>query len=285
MGRCQPRRSPTANRLVAAVRLVHPAPAAAVVALTVALAAILTAQSGRPPGLRLLLTVLSVAGSQIATGAFNDLADRHRDARVRPEKPIPAGELGPRAAALIGLGGLALHAASSAALGGLALVLGATATGSALLYDFALSRRPASVVPYLVSFGILPAWIAAGIEVPLSRVLPAMLLVAPFAAAAHLANALRDFEVDRAGGSRSLVQVLGRGRSRAAALALALGVGVAVGVAFSLGGQLRPLPLALGALGLAAVAQGAWSARRLWYGMLLAAVCWTAGWALATGGL
>jgi len=39
----------------------------------------------------------------------------------------------------------------------------------------------------------------------------------------------------------------------------------------------------LGVIGLAAVAQGAGSAQRLWYGMLVAALCWTVAWALATG--
>jgi 4-hydroxybenzoate polyprenyltransferase len=97
-----------AARVSAAIRLVHPAPAAAVVCLSAALTAILTAQGGLPWWPRAVLVVLSVAGSQVATGALNDLADRERDARLRPEKPIPAGQLTPRAALAIGLGGLAL---------------------------------------------------------------------------------------------------------------------------------------------------------------------------------
>ena len=272
-----------AARVSAAIRLVHPAPAAAVVCLSAALTAILTAQGGLPWWPRAVLVVLSVAGSQVATGALNDLADRERDARLRPEKPIPAGQLTPRAALAIGLGGLALEAATGVMLGWLPLLLGAAATASALLYDFALSRRPASVAPYIVSFGLLPAWIAAGVGAPLARVLPAMLLVAPFAAAAHLANSLRDFDVDRAAGSRNLNQVLGRTAARRLALGLALGVGLAVGFTLALAGQLRTAPLIAGGIGLLAIGQGAFSPRRLWYGMLLAAVCWTVGWALATG--
>jgi 4-hydroxybenzoate polyprenyltransferase len=266
----------------AALRLIHPAPTAAVVALSAAIAIILSLQASLPIGWRVALTVLSVAGSQVATGAFNDWADRARDADARPEKPIPAGDLSPNAALAIGVGGAVLQLASSAALGALPLVLGAIALGSALAYDLWLSRTPLSVVPYLVSFGVLPAWIAAGIGVPLERVAGASLLVAPFAASAHLANTARDFEADAVGGSRSLAQLLGRKRSHAVALALALGVGVGVGAALAVGGRLTPMSAALGGIGLLAVALGAAGPRRLWYGLLVAAVAWASAWALAT---
>lgn len=266
-----------------ALRLIHPAPAAAVVALSAALGAILLAQAGRAPDSRLLLVVLSVAGSQVATGAFNDWADRERDATARPEKPIPAGLLSPATAVTLGVAGVVLQVVTSAPLGALPLLLGAGATASALAYDFALSRMPASVLPYLASFGLLPLWIAAGIGLSLERVAAASLLVAPFAAAAHLANTLRDFDADAAAESRSLAQVLGRQTSRMLALGLALGVGLVVAALLGLGGQWRPASLTLGVIGLLAVGQGAVSARRLWHGMLVAAVCWTAAWALATG--
>ncbi|HEX5395831.1 MAG TPA: UbiA family prenyltransferase [Candidatus Limnocylindria bacterium] len=269
--------------LPAALRLIHPAPASAVVLLSAALGAILLDEAGRSPDGRLLLVVLSIAGSQVATGAFNDWADRRRDATGQASKPIPAGELRPRTAVAIGVGGVILQLASSAPLGCTALLLGAAPTASALAYDFLLSRTPASVLPYLVSFGLLPLWIAAGLGLPLERVVGASLLVAPFAAAAHLANTLRDFDADAASGSRSLAQVIGRRRSRVLALGLAGAVGAIVAIGLGLLGQLRPVSLGLGVIGLVAVAQGAGSARRLWYGLLLAAVCWTVAWGLATG--
>ena len=268
--------------MLAALRLIHPAPAAAVVALTAALAAILSAQAGVPIGERWLLTVVAVAGSQVFTGATNDIADRFRDAAVRPEKPLPAGELSLNAATWIASIGLAVQLVASWRTGELPLALGVLASGSALAYNLFLSRTPLSPLPYVVSFGLLPAWIAAGVGVPIERVLPAIPLVAPFAVSAHLANTLRDFEADAAGSSRSLAQVLGRRSSRLLAAGLALAVGLGVGAALLIGGRASAASIVLGVLGLAAIAQGVPSERRLWYGFLLAAVSWTAAWALST---
>ena len=118
---------------------------------------------------------------------------------------------------------------------------------------------------------------------PLDRILPAIPLVAPFAVAAHLANTVRDWEADAAGGSRSLAQVLGRQASRRLAVGLAVAVGIGEGAALTLGGRLTPASAVLGLAGLLAIAFSAPNERRLWYGMLVAAVCWTAAWALSTG--
>jgi 4-hydroxybenzoate polyprenyltransferase len=267
----------------AALRLIHPAPAAAVVLLTAALGAILSAQAGVPLGERWLLTVVAVAGSQVFTGATNDIADRFRDATVRPEKPLPAGELSLNAATWIASIGLAVQLVASWRTGSLPLVVGSVASASALAYNLALSRTPLSPLPYLVSFGLLPVWIAAGVGVPIERVLPAIPLVAPFAMSAHLANTLRDYEADAAGASRSLAQVLGRRASRLLAAGLALAVGLGVGAALLIGGRATAGSVVLGIIGLAGIAQGLTSERRLWYGMLVAAVCWTAAWGLSTG--
>lgn len=268
----------------AAIRLVHPAPTAAVVALSAALGAILLAQAGRSVDASWAWTVVAVAGSQIFVGATNDLIDRARDeAAGRLSKPLAAGDLSPGAAVWIASGGLGLQLAASLQIGTAALAFGLVAVLSALVYNVWLSRTPWSVVPYLVSFGVLPLWIATGVGVPLERVAVAPLLVAPFAAAAHLANVLRDFEADAALGSRNLAQVLGRRRAHVLAWGLAMGVGLGVGVALLAGGAASPMALVPGIIGLAAVAQGIRGPNRLWLGMLVAAVAWTAAWALATG--
>jgi len=266
------------------VRLVHPAPAAAVVLLSAVLASILSLQAGVAlAGGRVVWTIVAVLGSQVFTGALNDWADRERDAAVQPSKPIPSGAVAARTALLVAAFGLALQLAASVPIGAAALAAGLVASGSAAAYNLALSRTPLSVLPYLVSFGLLPIWIAAGTGVPLERVAFAPLLVAPFAAAAHLANTVRDFDADAAIGSRNLAQVLGRRRSFGLAYCLALGIGVGVGAFLLRDGVIDRPGLVLGAAGIVAVAQGIGGPRRLWMGMLVAAVCWTAAWALATG--
>jgi len=276
-------RSSRSTRLPAAIRIVHPAPTAAVVTLATALALVIGEQAGGAEPWRVACVGLTVLGSQIATGALNDWADHRRDERARPEKPIPAGEIDRRGALGVVAVGVALQLAASLALGWLPTLLGLVALGSAVVYDLGLSRTPLSPLPYLVSFGVLPLWIAAGVGVDLGRVLPAVPLVAPFATAAHLANTLRDWEADAADGSRSLAQTLGRARSHALAVVMAVAVGVIVALIFVAGGRLGPASAILGVAGLVAVAQGARDARRLWYGILFAAVCWTIAWALATG--
>lgn len=265
------------------VRLVHPAPAAAVVALSAALAVILAQQAGDTDAGRVILTVLAVAGSQVATGAVNDWADRGVDAAAGRDKPIPSAEISPRAALLLAAAGIALQLGASLPLGWLTLLLGLAALVSAQAYNLVLSRTALSPLPYLISFGVLPLWIAAGVGVPLARVAPAALLVAPFAVAAHLANALRDFDVDARLGSGNLAQRLGRRSARWLAGGLALGVGLGVGIAFAVGGHAKAVSLALGAMGLVAIALGIGRERRLWYAILVAALAWTAAWAIGTG--
>lgn len=268
----------------AAIRLVHPGPTLAVTTLSAALGGILLSQSGATLGAAWAMTVLAVLGSQIFVGATNDLVDRARDeAAGRVSKPLAAGDLSPGAAVWIASVGLGLQLAASLQIGTLALGFGLVAVLSALVYNLWLSRTPWSAVPYLVSFGVLPLWVASGVGVPLERVAVAPLLVAPFAAAAHLANVLRDFEADATLGSRNLAQVLGRRTAHRLAWGLAMAVGLGVGAALAIGGAAAPIALVPGIIGLAAVAQGYRDADRLWMGMLVAAVTWTAAWALATG--
>lgn len=270
--------------LVAAIRLIHPAPAAAVTMLSAALGGILLAQAGQGLDERWLATVASVAGSQMLVGATNDLVDLRRDLKAgRHDKPLVAGEIGPAGAAAVAAIGLALQVSASAWLGVVPLVFGLGAVASALAYNAGLSRTPLSVVPYVVSFGLLPLWVAAGVGVSLERVATAPFLVAPFAAAAHLANAVRDYRTDAAIGSRDLTQLLGERRAFVLAWMLAMAVGIGVGAAFAFGDRLGAAGVVLGLIGLCAVAQGIAGPHRLWIGMLIAAVAWTGAWALGSG--
>jgi hypothetical protein len=163
--------------MVPILRLVHPAPTVAVVTLSAALAAILASQSGPISIVRLALTTTAVLGSQILTGALNDWADRDRDQLAHRAKPIAEGRVSAGAALAVAAFGVAVQVAASIPLGALAFLLGAAASASAVAYNLWVSRTPLSVLPYLVSFGLLPLWIAACMDVSLDRVAAAPLLV------------------------------------------------------------------------------------------------------------
>jgi 4-hydroxybenzoate polyprenyltransferase len=269
------------ERMLALLRLIHPAPAAAVTLLSVVLAAILGSEGGTLDVGRVVLVGFAVGGSQIATGALNDWADRDRDAAAGRPKPIPTGLVHAPAALRLAVAGALLQLGASVPLGLTFTALGVVALGSALAYDLWLSRTPASIVPYVVSFGTLPLWVAAGVDAPLDRVAGAVPLAALFAAAAHLANTLRDWDADRATRSRALAQLLGRDVTRWLAVGLSLAVGIGVAIALAVGGRLGPAVALSGAIGLAAVAAGGIREAWLWRGQLVAAVAWTAAWALS----
>ena len=269
--------------VAALIQLIHPAPALAVTALSAVLAWILATEASAGPRAESVAAItLSVLGSQVLVGALNDWADRGRDAG-RTDKPLAAGRLRPETALALAAAGAVLQLAASAVLGPVPLGLGLVASGSAVAYNLGLSRTPLSPLPYLVSFGVLPLWIGAGVGVPLERVVPACVLVAPFAAAAHLANVLRDFDADAVAGSRNLAQWIGRRRAHLLSAGLALSTGAAIGIGFGVAGRLSWWSAGLGAVGLGALIIGARTPQGLWNAILVAAVAWTGAWALASG--
>lgn len=163
----------------------------------------------------------AMLASQLAVGWANDWLDATRDQDAgRADKPIPAGKVSRRAVGVAGtLATLAtpplalLTTPAAAACLSLALV-------SALLYNWPLKRTPASVVPYLVSFGALPAFVV--LALPGSPAPPAWLVAAGalLGGGAHFANVLPDLDDDARTGVRGLPHRLGPGRARLVAVTL-----------------------------------------------------------------
>jgi hypothetical protein len=105
------------------------------------LAGMLAAQGGLPP--RRAARVAAAAGALYLGGmALNDLADREEDARERPQRPIPAGEVSPESAAL--LGSALLLAGMRAARGAGAGVTGTLLAGMVVAYNFRLKHSAAA---------------------------------------------------------------------------------------------------------------------------------------------
>jgi 4-hydroxybenzoate polyprenyltransferase len=92
----------------------------------------------------------------------------------------------------------------------------------ALLYDWPLKSTPFSVVPYLVAFGLLPAFVV--VALPGHPAPPAWLVAAGalLGGGAHFANVLPDLADDAATGVRGLPHRLGATGSQVAAAVLLL---------------------------------------------------------------
>ncbi|MFF5074280.1 UbiA family prenyltransferase [Micromonospora olivasterospora] len=201
------------------VRASHPEPAAAVTAVAGLLA---WGVGHRPAGVAAV--TLTVLASQLAVGWSNDHQDADRDAAVgRTDKPVAAGTVSRRAV------GLATRAATlvtvvlaAAATNRAAALCAAAGLVSALFYNWPLKSTPASVLPYAVSFGSLPAFVV--LALPGAPVPPAWLVAAAalLGAGAHFANVLPDLADDARTGVRGLPHRLGATGSRLAAAALLL---------------------------------------------------------------
>ncbi|MER7012628.1 UbiA family prenyltransferase [Saccharopolyspora sp. NPDC000359] len=200
----------------ALLRAAHPVPALAVTAMTAGLAA--AVGSG---ALGMLGVVAAVLSGQLSVGWLNDLVDADRDARVgRAGKPVATGAVSRRAV-------LVAVAASAPVAVLLSLPFGVAATAahlvalvSAWAYDLGLKSTVFSALPYTVSFGLLPAFVAlaSAVAPPPWLVLAAALL----GSAAHFVNVLPDIADDAATGVRGLPHRLGAVRSTAIAAVLVL---------------------------------------------------------------
>lgn len=153
--------------------------------------------------------VLAVLAGQLTIGWHNDVVDSERDRRAqRMSKPIATGQVSRR---LIGslavLSGLATVPLSLLS-GSHAACVHLLAVGVALSYNAGLKATRLSVLPYAISFSLLP--IFASIGAPRSPLPPwwAPVGAALLGSAAHFVNVLPDREQDRALGVMGLPQRL-----------------------------------------------------------------------------
>jgi heme o synthase len=203
-------------RVWSLIRASHPEPAVAVTTV----AALLAYGVGHDPAgiARVAATVL---GSQLAVGWVNDWLDADRDRAVgRTDKPVATGAIGRRTVAVAGLVA-ALATGALALLSGVAAAAAAiTGLVSALLYDWPLKLTAISVLPYMISFAALPAFVV--LALPGATAPPVWLLAAGalLGGGAHFANALPDLADDARTGVRGLPHRLGETGARLAAAGL-----------------------------------------------------------------
>lgn len=226
--------------LPALIGSTHPGPAAAVTIISV----VLGVGVGLEPW-RVVVLGLAVAANQASVGLSNDWIDAERDRVVgRTDKPIVRGDVS------VALVRTAAGVTAAAAIA-LTVPLGIWATAahtvfliSAWSYNLGLKSTVISVLPYLVSFGLLPSVVTLSQSEPAAAASFATVLGALLGAAAHFANVLPDLADDRRTGVRGLPHRLGSRASGLITWAALIAAGFAGFVAPS------SLPPALSALAL-----------------------------------
>ncbi|MFI5840368.1 UbiA family prenyltransferase [Catenuloplanes sp. NPDC051500] len=203
-------------------RAAHPEPGLAVTTVS----ALLAAGAGHTFGRGALITA-TVLASQAAVGWSNDWLDARRDRAVgRPDKPVATGAVSRTAVGVAA----AVSALAVPVIGLFTTLPGAAcitlALVSALLYNAPLKRTAFSVLPYVVSFGALPAFVV--LALPGAPTPPLWLVLAGglIGGGAHFANVLPDLEDDLTTGVRGLPHRIGATASRIAAAVLLLGATV-----------------------------------------------------------
>jgi len=215
--------------LVALVKSSHPLPGLAVTAITVVLAI----GVGLEPW-RVALIGMAMFLGQTSVGLSNDWLDAARDRAVgRTDKPVAAGLISAGWARNTALVTAALAIVTTLPLGAAATFAHGVFVASAWSYNLGLKTTVASVLPYIVSFGLLPVIVTLALPQP---VLPSVWAVAAgslLGIAAHIANVLPDLDDDRATGVRGLPHRMGQrvsastiaGSLAAASCCIVLGIG------------------------------------------------------------
>ncbi|WP_210439843.1 UbiA family prenyltransferase [Nocardioides xinjiangensis] len=189
------------------VRAAHPRQALATAAVLAAAAAV----AGRPPR-EVALVAATVLVGQSLLGWADDLADRRRDARRRPDKPLSGDRLDPATVWFALTCAVLLVVPLSVAHGRRAgatylALLAVSAIGDRLLH-----ARPLSFVPWMVSFALYPAFLAyggwAGVGAPTPPTEVMVALAAVLGVAVHVLLALPGLVHDHEEGERSLPMLL-----------------------------------------------------------------------------
>jgi 4-hydroxybenzoate polyprenyltransferase len=192
----------------ALLRASHLPPTVAVTAIATALAV----SVGRGAGAALV--AVAVCSGQLSVGWSNDYIDRHRDRdAARLDKPIVTGQVNAhtvrRAALLAGFACVPLSLSSGWLAGGLHLV----AVGFAMAYNLGLKATILSPLPFVVAFGILPAFVTLGLPGEPWPPVWAIAAAGILGCGAHFVNTLGDTADDLAHGVAGLPQRIGAERS------------------------------------------------------------------------
>jgi 4-hydroxybenzoate polyprenyltransferase len=190
----------------ALARATHPGPTVSVTIL----ALVMGTAVGLSP-LRLAILGVVILSNQASIGLSNDLLDAERDRTVgRRDKPVAMGLIPPQTVRAWAVGTAVASAAISIVLGPWVTIANIVFIASAWSYNVGLKSTPYSVVPYVLSFGLLPLIVTLSRPDAAPAAWWAMGMGALLGAAAHFANVLPDLDDDRRTGIRGLPHRLGR---------------------------------------------------------------------------
>ncbi len=113
-------------------------------------------------------------------------------------------------------------------------------------YNLGLKANGFSVFPYILGFGILPAFVTLSGQYPALPPVWVMIVAGLFGVAAHFANTLPDLLADKQTGVRALPHILGQ---KASALVIAVTASSASIILVTQSSKLNPL-VSIGGLGL-----------------------------------
>ena len=230
------------RKLVALALSTHPGPSIAVSLIAV----ILGVGVGLEPW-RLALLGCAVLANQASVGLSNDWIDADRDRAVgRTDKPVALDQVSSATVRAAAFATAALAVVLTLPLGWAATAAHTIFIVSAWTYNLGLKKTVFSVLPYIVSFGILPAVVTLAALPPRLPAGWALGVGAALGIAAHLANVLPDLDDDRQTGVRGLPHRLGR---RTVGYVTYAVLAVATGTAF-FGVEGAALPIAPWALGI-----------------------------------
>ena len=205
-------------------RSTHPGPSVVVTLIAI----MLGIAAGLEPW-RIAVLGLAILLGQLSVGISNDAIDAPRDRLTgRPDKPLARGDVSLRAAWVAASACLILSLVLSFVLSwamGLAHLI---ALASAWSYNAGLKSTPISVLPFIVSFGLLPSLVTLSAADPRVAAGWAWVAGAALGVAVHLTNVLPDLEDDARTGVRGLPHRLGRRVSAVLATVALLAGAVAV---------------------------------------------------------
>ncbi|MBD8727153.1 UbiA family prenyltransferase [Frigoribacterium sp. CFBP 13707] len=213
----------------ALVRSTHPGPTATVALLSLVLGLAVSLEAAP-----LVVVTVAVLAGQVSIGLSNDLVDLDRDRSVgRADKPVALGQVSPGVVGAAAVASLVVGVAAPFLLSVPAGLAHLVLVASGWAYNLGLKRTAASVVPFVVSFGLLPAVVTLALTPPAPPAAWALGVGAVFGVAIHFTNVLPDLGDDAATGVAGLPHRLGRLPAGVVAFAA-----LAVAACLTLAGQL-----------------------------------------------